>query len=135
MKKFLLAVFALISLNVVLISAGLQAGKTWDIPETYKTKKNPVKVSDDGLADGKELWNKECKICHGARGAGDGVKAKNLSDPCGDFTSKEFQSQLSDGGIFYLSFVKKISDHNFEKKIPDETDRWNIVNYIRTFKK
>ena len=135
MKKILFSVGSLAVLNLLLVSAGLQVAKKWDVPGEYSTKKNPVKTSADGLDDGKELWNKECKICHGASGAGDGVKAKNLATPCGDLTTNEFQSNVSDGGIFYLSFVKKISDHSFDKKIPDETDRWNIVNYIRTFKK
>lgn len=135
MKKSLYAIGCLAALNVLLISAGEQVLKKWDIPAEYATKKNPVKPSDDGLEDAKAIWNKECKVCHGAGGAGDGVKAKNLEKECGNLTTKEFQASLSDGGILYLSFVKNIPDHTFAKKIPDETDRWNLVNYIRTMKK
>jgi len=122
-------------LNFVLISAGVEAGKKWTIPAEFVSKKNIVAVSDDGLDDGKELWNKECKICHGSKGAGDGVKAKNLATACGDLTTSEFHAALTDGGIYYLTFVKEISDHTYAKKISDETDRWNLVHYIRTLKK
>lgn len=95
--------------------------------------KNPIKVSSIGIDDAKGLWNKECKSCHGSLGKGDGVKAKKIGKSCGDLSSTEFQSQLTDGGIYYLSFVNKISEHHFEKKLPDDMDRWNIVHYIRTF--
>lgn len=135
MKKTLYVIGCLAALNVVLISAGELAAKKWDIPAEYASKKNPVKSSADGLDDAKTIWNKECKVCHGATGAGDGVKAKNLAASCGNLTTSEFHSNLSDGGIFYLSFIKTNPDHTFDKKIPDETDRWNLVNYIRTLKK
>ena len=135
MKKTLYVIGCLVVINLVLISAGEQVAKKWDIPAEHASKKNPVKSTDEGLDDAKAIWNKECKVCLGAGGAGDGVKAKNLATACGNLTTTEFQSSVSDGGIFYLSFVKSIPDHTYEKKIPDATDRWNLVNYIRTMKK
>lgn len=135
MKKTLYVIGCFALLTTVLISAGEQKAFTWDIPAEYASKKNPVKTSDDGLEDAKAIWNKECKICHGASGAGDGVKAKKLATLCGNLTTSEFHSQLSDGGIFYLAFIENNPDHAFHKKISDDIDRWNIVNYIRTLKK
>jgi len=134
MKKGLVIIGVVAVSSIVLISAGPQTKKTWEIPDKYKTMKNPVKVSESGMDDAKDLWNKQCKSCHGSNGAGDGIKAKNLKKSCGNFTTTEFAS-LSDGSIMYLSFINKNEDHDFDKKIPDDVDRWNLVNYIRTLKK
>jgi hypothetical protein len=41
----------------------------------------------------------------------------------------------TDGEIYYKSFIGRDEMPNFEKKIPSESDRWMIVNYIRTMKK
>lgn len=135
MKKILLSILALVSLNVILVSAVMQSGKKGAIPEKYRTMKNPVNASGEALDEGRDLWNKYCKVCHGNSGAGDGVKAKKLERSCGDLSSTSFQSQTTDGEIYYLSFINEVEEHNFDTKIPEETDRWCIVNYLRTFKK
>jgi len=101
----------------------------WQIPAKYKTMKGKGDV-----ATGKELYAKHCKSCHGAKGLGDGPKAAGLKTSTGDFSIKEFQA-FTDGEIYYMSIVGRDEMPNYEKKIPDEADRWSIVAYIRTLKK
>ena len=92
------------------------------IPSEYKTKKNPVKTSATSVSAGKDLFTSKCKSCHGLDGK------KN-----GDFTSAEFKKN-TDGNIYYMSIVGGGKMPNFEKKITDENDKWNLVNYVKSMK-
>ena len=106
----------------------------WATPDKYKTMKNPTKADEKTLADGKALWNKHCKSCHGAKGLGDGPKAAGLKTAAGDFSSKDFQGQ-SDGVIFYRTTIGRDEMPNYTKSIPNDEDRWKLVTYMRTMKK
>lgn len=107
-----------------------QQGKTWVVPEKYKTMKNPVKFDEKAAAS---LYSTHCKSCHGKEGLGDGTKAAQLDTDCGDFSSAEFQKQ-SDGALFYKTLEGRDDMPGFDKKIPDEDDLWQLVHYMRTMK-
>ena len=111
-----------------------QDSKPWDIPAKYKAMKSTFKAGDkEALADGKMMWSKYCKSCHGSKGLGDGPKSAMLKTFPGDFSSEEFQGG-TDGELYYKSFVGRDEMPNYEKKIVDDEDRWAIINYIRTMK-
>lgn len=122
-----------IGIALIIMSTSLQQ-KPWVIPEKYKIMKNTVKSSAASITAGKATWEKHCKSCHGNTGKGDGVKAKTLKTICNDFSTTKVQSQ-ADGVLYYQSFVGRDEMPNFEKKIPDITDRWNVINYVRSLKK
>ena len=122
-----------------LIAAGFtikmqQTQKPWPVPTADKATKNPVPSSAESIKAGKELWSMNCKSCHGTKGLGDGSKAAQLKTEPGDFSLASFQSQ-TDGEIFYKLSVGRDDMPASKKKIPDDEDRWNLVNYIRTLKK
>ena len=130
---------AIICTAVLFVAANVamaqKAGGPWTVPAKYKTMKSAIKAGDASInSTGKELYNKHCKSCHGAKGLGDGPKAANLKTSTGDFSSAKFQAQ-ADGDIYYQSFVGRDEMPNFEKKIIDEADRWAVVYFIRTLKK
>ncbi|WP_456376888.1 c-type cytochrome [Lutibacter sp.] len=102
----------------------------WKVPAKYETMKNPVDTNTD-IATGKSLYNKHCKSCHGVEGYGDGPKAEDLDGELGDFSSEEFQAQ-SDGALFYKTTIGRDDMPEFTKKLPEDKDRWLIVNYMRT---
>jgi mono/diheme cytochrome c family protein len=108
--------------------------KPWPVPEAAKNKKNPVATSAASIAAGKTLWNTHCKSCHGAKGLGDGTKAAQLKTEPGNFTTAATQGQ-TDGSLFYKTSEGRDDMPSFKKKIPDEEERWNLVNFIRTLKK
>ena len=108
--------------------------KPWPVPEAAKNKKNPVAANAESIAAGKTLWNTHCKSCHGAKGLGDGSKAAQLKTEAGNFSLAETQSQ-TDGALFYKTSEGRDDMPAFKKKIPDEDDRWAIVNFMRTLKK
>ena len=104
----------------------------WVVPAKYENMKNPTDPKVD-IAIGKSLYAKHCKSCHGKEGYGDGPKADDVNGDLGDFSSEEFQSQ-SDGALYYKSIIGRDDMPEFTKKIPDEEDRWLVINYLRTLK-
>lgn len=122
------AVFSFAFITPTGKSSVQQDRKKWVVPENFKKMKNPSTNSTDG----KEVYNKHCKSCHGATGKGDGSKAAEIETPMPDF--KESMSQ-TDGELFYKTKEGRDDMPSFKKKLPDDEDIWNVVNYIRTFKK
>ncbi len=105
--------------------------KPWVVPDASKKVKNPVKSDAESMAAGKTTYNKHCKSCHGTKGMGDGPKSKELKTPCGDFTTKEFQDQ-TDGEIFYKAKEGREDMPSFKKKITDDEEIWQVVNFVRS---
>jgi mono/diheme cytochrome c family protein len=104
----------------------------WVVPAKYVSMKNPVPADQDASI-GKSLYDKHCKSCHGKEGYGDGTKAEGLKGDLGDFSSAEFQKQ-TDGELFYKTTFGRDDMPEYSKKIPDDEDRWLVVNYMRTLK-
>jgi mono/diheme cytochrome c family protein len=119
---------------VLLLSTTLSAQpKPWAVPANFKSMKNPVAKGDVSNKAGMALYTKNCASCHGKTGMGDGVKARALKDFPGDFSKDEFQSQ-TDGDHFYKTKTGRGEMPKYEGKLSDD-DIWNVVNYMRTFKK
>jgi|SRR5210317_2049937 len=120
---FGILVFALYSFTTIV-------QEEWKVPEKYVNMENPTDPDED-LAIGQSLYNKHCKSCHGKEGYGDGPKADDMNGDLGDFSSEEFQAQ-TDGALFYKTSFGRDDMPEYTKKIPDDEDRWLIVNYMRT---
>jgi mono/diheme cytochrome c family protein len=133
--KLAAIIFTAILFVTVNLAMAQKAGGPWTVPAKYKAMKTTVKAGDPSIATvGKDMYNKHCKSCHGAKGLGDGPKAANLKTSTGDFSTAKFQA-TSDGELYYMSFIGRDEMPNFEKKILDEADRWAVIGYIRTLKK
>jgi mono/diheme cytochrome c family protein len=137
MKEFRLnaAVTLVAALFVLLFlpPASAQQVKPWSVPDEFKIMKNPVVKSDTSIKAGMALYIKYCASCHGKTGMGDGVKSRTLKDYAGDFSGDYYQNQ-TDGEHFYKTKFGRGEMPKYEGKISDE-GIWNIVNYMRTFKK
>jgi mono/diheme cytochrome c family protein len=119
---------------VLVFSATLVAQpKPWVVPANSKSMKNPVAAGDASTKAGLALYTKNCASCHGKAGLGDGVKARALKTFPGDFSKADFQGQ-TDGDHFYKTKTGRGEMPKYEGKLADN-DIWNVVNYMRTFKK
>ena len=128
MKTFRILTFiSFVALAVFSFTTVMQ--EEWKVPDKYQTMKNPTDPKED-LATAKSLYDKHCKSCHGKEGYGDGPKAKDMKGDLGDFSSEAFQKQ-SDGALFYKTTTGRDDMPEFAKKIPDDEDRWLVVNYMR----
>lgn len=113
------------------IALAQKAGGPWTIPAKYKTMKSTIKAGDASINSvGKDLYNKHCKSCHGAKGLGDGPKSASLKTLVPSFNDKKFKAQ-ADGDVYFQSMVGRDEMPNFEKKITDEADRWAVIAYIK----
>jgi len=133
-KVFISSLVALVSVLIFNLNASAQTQpKPWDVPANFKSMKNPVAKGDASNKAGMALYNKNCASCHGKVGLGDGVKARTLKDHPGDFSVAAYQDQ-TDGEHFYKTKMGRGEMPKYEGKLSDD-DIWNVVNYMRTFKK
>jgi mono/diheme cytochrome c family protein len=132
MKTFLsVIVIGVFMLGINAFTTKMQSDE-WVVPEKYQKMQNPTDADDDeNLEIGEELYMKHCKSCHGKEGLGDGPKAKEQDGDLGDFSSEEFQAQ-SDGSLFYKTTTGRDDMPAYDKKMPEDEDRWLIVTFIRT---
>jgi mono/diheme cytochrome c family protein len=105
----------------------------YKVPPEAAAKVNPVKPSEESLAKGKKLYGIDCAMCHGKAGDGKGDMATDFKNVT-DFTNPEALKGRTDGELFYAV-------RNGKADMPPEGDRaknddvWNMVNYVRAFKK
>jgi mono/diheme cytochrome c family protein len=130
MKKSILTAMVL-AVSVLVYAADK---KPWNAPDKDAKTPTAVKSSAESIAAGKALYTKHCESCHGKAGLGDGKKAATLDTDPGDMSKAAFQGQ-SDGSLFYKINEGRDDMPSFKKKITEANDVWNVVNYIRTFKK
>ena len=139
MKKYrnLLTFAVIVFIGSLLLSFAVvqdkKDGGPWNVPEKYKTMKNPHKDDASLVKIGKIHYTKHCRSCHGNEGLGDGPKAASMKTAIRSFKAADFQAQ-SDGVIYYQSIIGRDEMPNYESKIPEEEDRWAVVNYIRSLK-
>nr|WP_315146314.1 cytochrome c [uncultured Flavobacterium sp.] len=100
-------------------------------PKTAVKMKNPFPADEFSLERGKHSYQLDCIRCHGKDGNGDGLKADKVQKKVTDLGAEAIQKQ-TDGELFW-----KISESRRPMPLTDITNdqRWDIVNYIRTFKK
>ena len=129
MKSFkFLTIIAALSFALYSFTSFIQ--EEWIVPEKYVNMTNPTDPDVD-KSIGKSLYSKHCKSCHGKEGYGDGNKADEVEGDLGDFSTEEFQAQ-TDGELFYKTSFGRDDMPEYTKKMPDDEDRWLIVNYMRT---
>ena len=128
--KTIMSLFAGVLILLVSYSFTNEFQEEWVVPDEYVNMENPTDPSVD-LAIGKSLYSKHCKSCHGKEGYGDGPKAAEQKGDLGDFSTAEYQSQ-TDGELFYKTSFGRGDMPEYTKKMPDDEDRWLIVNYMRT---
>ena len=86
------------------------------------------------IAEAKKVAEeKACATCHGASGKGDGPGAAALNPKPADWTSAAIQSE-SDGCLFWKISTGRGAMPAWGALIP-EKERWELVQYVRTFKK
>ncbi|HVM89612.1 MAG TPA: c-type cytochrome [Puia sp.] len=105
----------------------------WVAPKDADNVKNPLAGNTAVLAEAKTLYVANCGPCHGDKGKGDGAASQGLNPRPADHTSEKVQSQ-TDGAIFW-----KLSEGRAPmpayKKVFNDQQRWELVNYIRTLSK
>jgi mono/diheme cytochrome c family protein len=105
---------------------------SWSAPARARKLKNPVPQTPETIAAGMEIYMEECQKCHGDNGDGKGKKAEELSVAPADFTDSRAMGKLADGELFWKVTEGRRPMPAFKDKL-SETQRWQVVDYIRTF--
>ncbi len=121
-------------LLMLLAFAALPAreSKPWLVPKEANARKSPVAATPAFLRESQAIYDKECAICHGAKGDGQGPGAQVLQVPPAKFTDAPMMKEMTDGEIFYKISEGRMPMPGFKTKLSQE-QRWSLVNYLRTF--
>jgi len=107
---------------------------SWNAPAAVRGLQNPVPATESAVDEGMFVYSQHCKGCHGENGDGKGERAGELAVMPSDFTDARQMSHLSDGELFWKITHGRRPMPAFGDKLT-ETQRWQVVDYIRTFAK
>jgi mono/diheme cytochrome c family protein len=106
----------------------------WSAPEKARNMPNPVPATRQSVAAGMSTYGEHCAKCHGQRGDGKGEKAGELSIAPTDFSDARLMNATTDGELFWKISRGHRPMPAFHEKLSEE-QRWQLVDYIRTFVK
>src|SRR3984893_17536482 len=122
----------LIALAVFSISGPLLAQSSdWKAPPTAVNRPNPVPVNANTLALGQKLYVGNCMTCHGQSGKGDGPGGAALEKKPADLGAR-IKAGATDGELFWKITEGRSPMISWKGSL-SETQRWELVNYIKTF--
>ena len=127
MKKY----FGVLFFIIIIARIGLIAQTlpmVWVVPEELNDKVCPFQFTTETVKNGENIFQKNCKSCHGDPGKKNWAK---IVPPPGDPASADFQKQ-SDGEMFFRVTTGKTPMPKFGNILSDE-ERWQVISYIRSF--
>ena len=102
----------------------------WVTPTTSAAKKNPIAPTQDSIVAGQKVYLKHCTTCHGQNGGGDGPAVADLGIQPSRLCDPRLRAE-PDGALFWKITAGKKPMPGYGRRL-SETDRWNLINYIRT---
>ena len=124
---------ALIALAIFSISGSLlaQGSSDWKAPPTAANRPNPLAGNANATALGQKLYVGNCMTCHGPSGKGDGPGGAALEKKPADLGAR-IRSGETDGELFWKISEGRSPMVSWRGSL-SETQRWELVNYIKTF--
>jgi cbb3-type cytochrome c oxidase subunit II len=102
----------------------------------YANLANPLAKTVQTLEEGKAIFIRECMVCHGDAGRGNGLFAEGLQPPPPDFSDGSYGT-LANPSYTDSDYFWRISEGlpwsampSWKLRYSDE-DRWKVVYYIR----
>jgi mono/diheme cytochrome c family protein len=135
-SRFFLSVavlFAILIASTLVALSEEQSKQKWSAPPAEAQKKNPVAANESSVAAGRNIYLKTCAMCHGKAGDADGPAVIELNIHPAKLSDPNLATE-SDGALFWKITTGKKPMPTYGKRL-SETDRWNLVNYVRTFSK
>jgi mono/diheme cytochrome c family protein len=138
MRRFRISRFAgLASICSLFLMTAVYAGQAK--PATAaKPAAAAAKASPESIASGETLYKRQCQMCHGATGMGDGPAAKTLKGKLPNLADKATFAKITDDDIRELiSNGKKSEIGNmpaFKSKLKAEEIQ-DVINYVHTLAK
>lgn len=94
---------------------------------------NPIPPNSESIAKGQELYSAKCVPCHGVTGKGDGPIGLTLNPRPANLTQHAIPGIHPDSQLFeWITNGFPGSQMPAFKSTLSDTDRWHLVNFIRT---
>jgi mono/diheme cytochrome c family protein len=97
-------------------------------------KKNPVPVTQEGLAEARRFFKYQCAMCHNENGDGKGELADVMKLKLNDWRDDSSLSGRTDGELYYILTNGKGQMVGQGDRTKEEM-RWKLVNLVRSFAK
>jgi cytochrome c oxidase cbb3-type subunit 2 len=107
-----------------------------DPPGDYANLSNPVELTVQVLDEGKAIFIRECRVCHGDAGTGHGPYRSGLQPLPPDFSDGSYGT-LQNPTFTDADYFWRISEGLPWSAMPtwklrySEEDRWKVVHYLR----
>lgn len=119
-------------LLITAIAALAFSARNWSAMAKARRLRNPFPSTPEAVAAGMDVYTRHCRSCHGEYGDGKGEKAAELSVAPGDFTDVPKMDRLADGELYWQITKGRLPMPAFADKLTEQ-QRWQVVDYIRTF--
>jgi mono/diheme cytochrome c family protein len=106
--------------------------RRWVAPPSVKTMKNPVPPTPKAMKEAVDLFRLNCAGCHGENGDGNGPASVVLPRKAANFTDGKVMSTMTDGELFWKMSNGRAPMPAWKELLPVK-QRWELVNYLRTF--
>ena len=93
--------------------------------------RNPIPMSAASIARGRSLFGKNCAVCHGAEGRGDGPAAAALQQRPDDLGRIAPPPIFPDGVVAYR-IINGVKTMPAFKATLSENEIWDLLNFIRS---
>ena len=94
---------------------------------------NPIAPDLSSLSQGQEIYERNCLVCHGPLGLGDGPVGITLNPPPANLQDHMVVGVHTDGRIMeWITDGYPDSVMTGFGDVISEKDRWHLLNYIRT---
>ena len=106
------------------------------VPMDYQImERTPINPDQESLQSGSAIFQRQCAVCHGEQGRGDGPAAKGMNQKPANFLDREHSAIYGPGEKFWI-----IGNGSGETGMPafpnlSLIDRWNLVNHIYQLQK
>jgi mono/diheme cytochrome c family protein len=117
--------FLRIILIAFLLTCTVLAVSDWQkkVPESARTRQNPIASSPESIAAGKEIYTAKCAKCHGANGEGKGRHPSLQTKQVHSASPGELEWLITHGTRWHgMPAFKSLS----------REQRWQLVSYIQS---
>ena len=113
---------------ILFLSAQHVFGQDWVVPADKESLTNPSEYNLVNVKKGKELYQLNCKSCHGDAGKNNALSLV----PVPPDVISDIMHANTEGGLYYKITAGKGGMPQFESTL-SEDDRWRLVNYIMNY--
>ena len=114
----------------VSICLAQQQPTAWDAPPEAKKLKNKVSLTGEKIDGVAMIYREKCVSCHGESGKSNVPASTTLAIEPADLTNAKVMNKIKDGELFWKISKGRPPMPGFEAGL-SETDRWQLVNYVR----